>query len=253
MACSPDWKTFLRLRFVPFPWFCSGSSGRRNTRGGRNRGCEIGVVKSGFGRRSVLRLRFVPFPGFCFGSSGRRNTRGVRNRGCEIGLRQAERPSPPVCSVSVVLFRLFMSAEHSGRRNTRGGRNRAAKSSCEIEASKSGFGWTDFLTPPICSVFVVLFRLFGSAEHSGRRNTRGGRNRAAKSSCEIEGAKSGFGRQSVLRLRFVPFPWFCSGSSGRRNTRGGRNRAAKSSCEIELRNQASVGQIFSRLRLVPFP
>ena len=136
------WQSVLCLRFVPFPWFCSGSSGRRNTRVGGTRGAvEIEGSKSGFGRRSVLRLRFVPFPGFCFGSSGRRNTRGGRNRGFEIGLRQAERPSPPVCSVYVVLFRLFRSAEHSGR----------LKSGCEIglrnRASACGmfFGTENFL------------------------------------------------------------------------------------------------------------
>ena len=184
MACSPDWKTFLRLRFVPFPWFCSGSSGRRNTRGGRNR-----AAKSGFGWQSVLCLRFVPFPWFCSGSSDRRNTRGGRNRGCEIGLRQAERPSPPVCSVSVVLFRLFMSAEHSGRRNTRGGRNRAAKSSCEIELRNQASVGQIF-----SRLRLVPFSWF-CFDFSGWLDTRGGRNRVAK---------SGFGVWNVFRNGKLP-------------------------------------------------
>ena len=183
-------QSVLRLRFVPFPWFCSGSSCRRNTRGGGTRGAvEIELRNQASVGQIFSRLRFVPFPWFCSGSSGRRNTRGGRNRGCEIGLRQAERPSPSVCSVSVVLFRLFMSAEHSGRRNTRGGRNRAAKSSCEIELRNQA------------SVGQIFSRLrfvpfpwfcFGS---SGRRNTRGGQNRAAKSS---------FGVRNVFRNGKLP-------------------------------------------------
>ena len=172
-------ENFFRLRFVPFPWFCFGSSGRRNTRGGQNR-----AAKSSFGRQSVLRLRFIPFPWFCFGSSGRRNTRGGRNRGFEIGVRQAERPSPPVCSVSVFLFRLFRLAEHSGRSKSRV-RNRG----CEI-----GLRQAERPSPPVCSVSVVLFRLFRSAEHSGRAKS-GLRNRASKSS---------FGVRNVFRNGKLP-------------------------------------------------
>ena len=231
MACSPDWKTFLRLRFVPFPWFCFGSSGRRNTRGGRNRGCEIGlrqaerpsppvcsvsvvlfrlfgsagtrggrnrgceigVVKSGFGRQSVLRLRFIPFPWFCSGSSGRRNTRGVRNRGCEIGLR-----------------------------------NQAVKSSCEIKLRLDRFSHASdwFRFRGSVSALQVGGTL-GSAEHAGR----------SKSGCEIGLRNQASVGQIFSRLRFVPFPWFCSGSSCRRNTRVGGTRGA---VKIELRNQASA-------------
>ena len=133
-------------------------------------------------------LKNFPSPPVCsvsgilfrlFGSAehaGRSESR-VRNRGCEIGLRQAERPSPSVCSVSVVLFRLFKSAEHAGRSKSRV-RNRAS-------AGRASFA-------------PGLFRFRGSVPTFQVGWTLG--------AVEIEGAKSGFGRRSVLRLRFVPFP-----------------------------------------------
>ena len=118
-------------------------------------------------------------------------------------------PSPPVCSVSVVLFWLFRSAEHSGRSESRV-RNQAVKSSCEIKLRLDRFSHASGL---------FRFRGFVSALRVG--GTRG--------AVGIEVVKSGFGRRSVLRLRFVPFPWFCFGSSGWLDTRGGQNRASKSS------------------------
>ncbi len=179
MACSPDWKTFLRLRFVPFP-------------------------------------------GFCFGSSGRRNTRGGRNRGCEIGIRQAERPSPPVCSVSVVLFWLFRSAEHSGRRNTRGGRNRG----CEIGVVKSASAGR-------ASFASGLFRFRGSVSALRVGGTRGAveielRNQAVKSSCEIKLRLDRFSHASDL------FRFRGSVPALRVGRHAGRS---KSSCEIKLRRE----------------
>lgn len=101
-------------------------------------------------------------------------------------------------------------------------------------------GLENFPSPSVCSVFVVLFRLFGSAEHAGR----------SKSGCEIGVVKSGFSWQSVLRLRFIPFPWFCFGSSCRRNTRVGGTRGA---VEIEGAKSGFGRRSVLRLRFVPFP
>ena len=72
-------------------------------------------------------------------------------------------PSPSVCSVSGVLFRLFGSAEHSGRSESRV-RNQAS-------AGRASFAFG-------------LFRFRGSVSALRVGGTRG--------AVEIEGAKSGF-------------------------------------------------------------
>ena len=160
-------------------------------------------------------LENFPSPSVCsvsvvlfrlFGSAehaGRSESR-VRNRGCEIGLRQAERPSPPVCSVSVVLFRLFRSAEHAGR----------SKSRVRNRGFEIGLRRAERPSPPVYSVSVVLFRLFRSAEHARR----------SKSGCEIGLRQAERPSPPVCSVSVV-----CSGSSGWLDTRGGQNRAAKSS------------------------
>ena len=122
-------------------------------------------------------------------------------------------PSPSVCSVSGVLFRLFRLAEHAGRSKSRV-RNRG----CEI-----GLRQAERPSPPIGSVFVVLFRLFRSAEHAGR----------SKSGCEIGLRQAERPSPPVRSVSVVLFWLFRSAEhSGR----------LKSGCEIGLRNRASAGR-----------
>ena len=127
-------------------------------------------------------------------------------------------PLPPVCSVSVVLFRLFGSAEHAGWSESR-----VQNRGCEI-----GLRQAERPSPPVCSVSVVLFRLFGSAEHAGWSESR-----VQNRGCEIGLRQAERPSPPVCSVSVVLFRLFGSAEhSGR----------LKSGCEIGLRNRASAGR-----------
>ncbi len=119
-------------------------------------------------------------------------------------------PSPPVCSVSVVLFRLFGSAEHAGRSESRL-RNRASKSSCEIKLRLDRFSHASGLfrfrgsvsalrvggTRGAVEIEVVKSASAGRASYASglfrfRDSVPALRVGGTLGAVEIEGAKSGF-------------------------------------------------------------